>query len=121
MESYDVAASAYSSISSVVSFIVAILVIVAMWKIFTKAGEAGWKSVIPIYDLYIEFKLFWGNGWFFLLTLIPIVDIVIMIMLYHKMSKAFGHGVGFTLGLIFFPYIFLLILAFGGDQYQGPQ
>ena len=30
-----------------------ILLIVAWWKIFTKAGEAGWKSIIPIYNIYI--------------------------------------------------------------------
>ena len=43
-----------------VAFIV--LNIVANWKIFTKAGQAGWASIIPFYNKYIEFKIYWGNG-----------------------------------------------------------
>ena len=27
-----------------------IILVIANWKIFTKAGEAGWKSIIPIYN-----------------------------------------------------------------------
>ena len=37
----------------------------------------------------------------------------------YKLSKAFGHGVGFTLGLMFLNPIFMMILGFGSDQYQG--
>lgn len=36
-----------------------VLLIIARWKMFTKAGEAGWKSIIPIYADYICFKLYW--------------------------------------------------------------
>ena len=33
------------------------LMVIASWKIFEKAGEAGWKSIIPIYNVYILFKI----------------------------------------------------------------
>jgi len=36
-----------------------ILLIVARWKIFTKAGEAGWKSIIPIYSDYVQWRIGW--------------------------------------------------------------
>lgn len=108
-------------VATVIALVLVVLVIAAVWRIFAKAGEPGWKALIPFYNLYIEYKLFWGNGWLFLLTCIPIVNVVVGIMLCHKMSKAFGHGVGFTLGLIFLPYIFMVILGFNGDEYQGPQ
>lgn len=39
----------------------------------------------------------------------------------HKLSKAFGHGIGFTLGLIFLSPIFMLILGFGNSQYIGKK
>jgi hypothetical protein len=58
--------------------------------------------------------------WWIILFLIPIVNIVIAIMVTNDLSKAFGHGVGFTLGLIFLAEIFLPILAFGGSKYVGP-
>ena len=41
-----------------------ILLIVAMWKLFKKAGEPGWKSLIPIYDIYILYKISGAKGWF---------------------------------------------------------
>lgn len=36
-----------------------ILLIVARWKVFTKAGEAGWKSIIPIYADYVQWRIGW--------------------------------------------------------------
>ncbi len=101
--------------------IVLVFSIVCMWKIFTKAGEAGWKTLIPFYNMYTEFKIAWGNGWLFLLMLIPVVNFVIAIIFEVKLAKAFGKGGGFAVGLIFLPIIFLPILAFGSAQYIGPQ
>lgn len=122
MEDYSQFAQYQSSpFASFVSFALAVLLLVAIWRIFSKAGEAGWKVLIPFYNMYTEYKIFWGKGWFFLLSFVPVVNIVVSIMLMHKMSKSFGHGVGFTLGLIFLPYVFYPILAFGSDQYSGPQ
>ncbi len=105
----------------IISLVVYVLLIVAWWKIFQKAGEAGWKSLIPIYNLYILFKIVWGNGWMCLLMLIPCVNIVIDILMSIKLAKAFGKGTGFGIGLIFLPNIFALILGFGDAQYIGPQ
>lgn len=110
-----------SPAATVIALIICVVVIVAIWKIFEKGGEPGWKAIIPFYNLYTEYKMFWGNGWLFLLTIIPFVNIVVGIILLHKMSKAFGHGIGFTLGLLFLPYIFFIILGFNGDEYLGPQ
>ncbi len=106
---------------SIGTLIVVVLLIIAMWKIFSKAGQGGWKSLIPIYNVYTLCKIADGNGWKFLLLLIPIVNIIYMIMLYYRLSKSFGKGFLFTLGLIFLPNIFTLILGFGGSQYIGPR
>ena len=97
------------------------IMLVAMWKIFTKAGEAGWKCLIPIYSTYIDVKIADGNGWKFLLLLIPIVNIVYSIMLTVRLAKSFGKGGGFAVGLLFLAPIFYLILAFGSAQYIGPR
>lgn len=97
------------------------LIIVANWKIFTKAGKPGWASIIPFYNLYVLFEIVGMNGWLFLLLLVPIANIVIFIMYNIKLAQVFGKGTGFIIGLIFLPNIFTLILAFGSSQYQGPQ
>lgn len=105
----------------IISIIACVICIAAMWKIFTKAGEAGWKSLIPIYNAYILVKIADGNGIKFLLLLIPIVNFVFMCMLYIRLAKAFGKSTGFGIGLIFLNFIFMLILAFGDAQYIGPR
>ena len=50
----------------------------------------------------------------------PLVNLIILIIVYNDLSKSFGHGVGFTLGLIFLSLIFYYILAFGSSRYLGP-
>ncbi|MCI7290318.1 MAG: DUF5684 domain-containing protein [Blautia sp.] len=121
-----------------------ILQIIANWNIFTKAGEAGWKSLIPIYGDYVSYKIAWQTSYFWLsfilgivasyvssanlnesifltviATLLRIVIAVINIMYCIKLSRAFGHGIGFAIGLILLQPIFLLILGFSSDQYYG--
>lgn len=101
--------------------IVILLMIIADWKLFTKAGEAGWKSLIPIYNIYILVKIIDGKGIKFLLFLIPIVNIIYGIIFNFRIAKAYGKGTGFAIGLILLPNLFQLILAFGSAQYVGPQ
>lgn len=98
---------------------VTVLYIVANWKIFTKAGEAGWKCLIPFYNGYVMFKIATGKGWMYFLMFIPIVNIVLAIMFIFKLAKAFGYSTGFGFGLLFLAPIFYCILAFGNNEYIG--
>lgn len=132
-----------------------IVMIVALWKIYKKAGEHGWACLVPFYNNYVFYRMTWGNGWMFLLPTVltfgyvfglvlfmlsgftgeavptinmtilaigcGIASIVINIITLHKLSKAFGYGVGFTLGLLFLPVIFYIILGFGSSKYVGPS
>ena len=98
------------------------IAVVISWKLFEKAGVEGWKSIIPFYNLYCYFQLAWGNGWVFLLLLVPIVNFVIAIMVNVRLARAFGKGPGFAIGLIFLSFIFQAILAFDKEsQYIGPN
>lgn len=94
-----------------------VLAIVGVWRIFTKAGEAGWKAIIPIYNYYVMCKIVGRPGWWCILFLIPLVNIVALAVISNDLSKAFGHGVGYALGLFFLPFIFLPILGLGSSQY----
>lgn len=108
-----------SSGTVIAALAVAIVSIIAQWKIFTKAGKPGWAAIIPFYNMYTLFEVAGMNGWMFLLMLLPIVNIVIMIMLYVNLAKSFDKSTGFAVGLIFLNFIFMLILGFGSDQYVG--
>ena len=132
----------------VACLVIIVLAIVAMWKVFKKAGQAGWKSLIPIYNEYILFKIADHNFWPWFIAIIVgnicntmaasfegntavalilsivgfvcgIYGLVEAIRMTHGLSKNFGHDAGFTVGLIFLNLIFMLILAFGGSQYKG--
>lgn len=106
----------------VVSLIIAVFMIVCMWKIFIKAHEEGWAAIVPFYNTYVLYKITWGNGWFFLLLLIPFANFLIYIITLVKLAKVFGKGGGFACGLIFLPVIFFPILAFSKDiEYVGIQ
>ncbi len=110
-----------SPLSMIVGLLIALLLIVAMWKVFTKAGKPGWASIIPIYNLYIWCKIVGRPGWWIILMFIPFVNIIVGIILCIDMAKSFGKGVGFGIGLALLGIIFCPILGFGSAQYQGPS
>ena len=109
-----------SPVSIIFGLLVALLLIVAMWKVFTKAGQPGWASIIPIYNIYIWCKIVGRPWWWILLMLIPFVNFIICIILCIDLAKSFGKGVGFGIGLALLGIIFFPILGFGSAQYQGP-
>ena len=121
----------------------AVLTVIGCWKIYGKFGEPGWKCLIPFYGTWVEYKYTWkpkmailvwvlafggellmnffegGSLMWAVFGIISIVGWVISIIGYHKLSKAFGHGAGFTVGMVLLPSIFQIILGFGKSQYIG--
>jgi len=95
------------------------LEIVACWRVFTKAGQPGWASIIPFYNIYIFLKIAGRPGWWLLLFLIPIVDCIVAIIASIDVAKAFGKGSGFGVGLALLGPIFMPILGFGDAAYHG--
>ncbi len=99
----------------------AVLYIAAFWKVFTKAGKPGWAILIPIYNLIVMLEIA-GKPWWWILLIIfvPIANIVMSIWMINLISLSYGKGTGFTLGLLFLPFIFWPILGFGSAKYEGP-
>jgi Family of unknown function (DUF5684) len=98
---------------------VSVLMIASVWVVYTKAGQPGWASLIPIYNIIVMLQIAGKPTWWILLCLIPIVNIVIMFMMYIAVARAFGKSDGFGIGLIFLSFIFFPILAFGDAKYVG--
>ena len=121
-----------------------ILRVIADWKIFTKSGRAGWKSLIPILNDYEEYDLCWKGSigalvgavtiglhiisesvphpanW--LVILMAVAAIACLVLSFKKsmrLSRAFGKGRGFGFGLFLLPPVFRLILGFGKAKYVG--
>lgn len=159
---WEAMTAAYSGVWTVIQVVLWVLTIVAYWRIFEKAGEKGWKAIIPVYSSYVIYKLVWktsmfwwslvvgiiaviGGSVFFgailaagggastmavggaaliamlVLLAAAIISVVINIILYVKMARAYGYGGGFAVGLILVNTVFILILGLGNAEYIGPQ
>jgi hypothetical protein len=102
-----------------ISGVLAIVGIVAMWKVFTKAGQPGWAAIIPIYNIIVLLKIVNRPVWWLILLFIPIVNIVILIIISIDLGKSFGKGGAWSFFLlIVLSFIGYLILAFGKSAYK---
>ena len=110
-------------------------------KMYRKAGEAGWKAFIPVYNTYNNYKISWTGKFFFLSAALYILVtalsnsamlaaqlaviaagialIVVIVKQNVKMAKLFGKGTGTGIALIFFPGITSLILGLGKAEFQA--
>jgi hypothetical protein len=110
-----------STIYSVTMIAMLFLVIASMWRLFAKAGEAGWKSVVPIYNVVVLFKLVGRPWWWLVLMLVPVVNLIPGIMVCFDLAKAYGKGTGAGFGILLLGPIFIMWLAFGDARYVGPN
>ncbi len=95
-----------------------VIVIAGMWKVFTKAGEPGWAAIVPIYNGIVMLKMCGKPLWWIILFFIPIVNLVAAILVCIALAERFGKGVGFAIGLVLLPFIFIPILGFGDATYR---
>ena len=108
----------YLLIEIVLAF--SILLATGTWYMYEKAGEPGWASLIPIYNLIVMCRIGGKPGWWVvMMLLVPIANIVFIIMLLNAIAKNFGKGPGFTVGLVFLQQIFCAILGYGGALYSN--
>ena len=122
-----------------------ILQVIADWKIFQKAGEPGWKSIVPVLNVITEYGLSWNMmmGVIYMIctaasyfltysqpvaynnlaaaSVVSLIAVVLHIIQSVKLSKSFGHGIGFGILLILLGPIGRIILGFGDSQYIGAK
>ena len=120
---------------SLISIAIAVVSIIGMWKMFTKAGEEGWKSIIPVYNAITLCKIVGVNPWWILivfvsglLSIIPILGylVYLAVIIYFSVllsvsTNSFGKDTGFAVGLFFLSPIFYCILGFGSAKYEGAK
>ena len=106
--------------------IIVAFAIIVQWKIFTKAGQPGWAVLVPFYNLYVYTQVLQRPKWWmalYFMSIIPLIGsiglLVVLILDAIQLSKVFGKGGGFAVGLIFLGIIFQAILAFGDAEYQS--
>jgi hypothetical protein len=100
---------------------IAVFMIVSMWKIDEKAGQPGWASIVPIYNIIVYVKIIKKPMWWIIIFVIPVVNYVFLIWSVNLLSKRFGKDVVFTIGLLLLGFVFYPILAFGDAKYKDDQ
>ena len=104
---------------SLIILAICLLIIVAQWIIFQRAGQAGWKCLIPFYNMYILMQISGKPGWWMFLLLVPLVGVVILLLAMLSLAKKFRRSELFGVGLFLLPMFFFPVLAFGGSEYEG--
>ena len=87
--------------------------VVGYWAIFEKAGQRGWKALIPFYNLYILSQISGKDGALFVLWFIPGMNLIYYLFVCLGIAQSFEKSKGFAVGLWLLSGIFTLILGFG--------
>lgn len=105
-----------------------LVVLIGMWRVYSKAGQPGWAVLIPFYNLYVFTQIIRRPGWWMLLyfaSLIPVVGsiavLAVSIMDYLRLAKVYGKSAGFGVGLVLLSPVFIPILGFGSASYDAAR
>lgn len=95
-----------------------IVLAIALWRVFSKAGYPGILAIVPIVNVFFLVKVAGYSAWMALLYIIPIVNIVFSIIVAVRVGERFGKGGAFSFFLLWLiAPIGYLILGFGGARY----
>lgn len=75
MTEYDSISGLFAGLGMALLFLVliglifVIVLIVAQWKLFKKAGKNGWEAIIPFYSTWVLIEIAGLNWWYFLISI----------------------------------------------------
>lgn len=147
MEEVLAGVAVFAGILLIVVLVLAVLTIIANWKLFEKAGEPGWSAIIPFYNSYQMAKIGTGDEklcWTFvglsiadtvlgniksdngafkaIVLLVSLASLVISCYVCYKYTQSFGQSTGMCILAIFFAPIIYMIMAFSSStEYVGPN
>lgn len=98
-----------------------LFMIASMWKVFNKAGQAGWKCLVPIYNIHVMTKIAKVSPWMTLMLFVPILGFIAAWKISDGTARKFGKGMEYSLGLFLLAPVFYPILAFGSAKYVKPK
>lgn len=120
------------------SAIFLLIIAVSLWSLFEKAGESGWKALIPIYNTFLLAKIAGRPGWLALFIYAPyivqyfevssiaitaasVLAGVAYLIISLDLAKVFGKSVMFGIfGLFFFSFFGFMMLGWGDATYHKP-
>lgn len=67
-------------IASIIIIAILVITLAGIWQTFVKAGESGWKALIPVYNIYVMLRIGGHSGWWVLTFLLPLISWLIGIL-----------------------------------------
>ena len=107
----------------IVTVLFFILSIAGLWGIFEKAGEKGWKVLIPFYNWYLWLRIVKKPLWWYIFLLVPFINVFVILLMIVEILKCFKkYGLlDQALGVLF-PFFYLPWLAFSSsEKYSDPS
>lgn len=129
----------------IISLVIAILKLIGTWKMLTKAGESGWKSLIPFYNQWTLCKVAGISPYWVLEMIIVsmintvlngilgsnVISVILSLIVYANtiyfwvilsisLAKSFGKDTGFGVATVFFSFITYPMMGMGSATYAGP-
>jgi hypothetical protein len=101
-----------------VQLAISIAVIAGFWKVFTKAGQPGWASLVPFYNAYVMVQIAGKPTWWMILFFIPVANVIALFVVSIGIAEKFGKGTGYGVGLALLSFIFYPMLGFSDAQYN---
>ncbi len=97
--------------------------VVLCWNLFKKAGQKGYYSIIPFFNLYIFSKIInWQKWWCYVFLLFPYINFFVMMLMFIELAKCFGKYKALDVVLAaLFPYIYMPIISFQDIEYHDPR
>lgn len=100
----------------VFGLILVLIMMISYWKVFIKANRPGWAILIPIYNIITMIQVAELSLVYFVLLLIPFVNIYAYFKINISIAKRFNKSTGFGIGISLLPIIFIPILAFSDND-----
>lgn len=124
-------------------WLVTVLMVACAWRLFQKASREPWKSLLPVYNVVVLFRIAEQPTWHAVVAfaapvlagVVPVVvsDLVVAMIISCGLlavagalwqtsclglAERFDRSLSFALGLAVLPAVFFPILAFGAARYR---
>ena len=91
----------------IIGLVFYVLFAIPLMKIGNKKGKTGWFAWVPILNVILMLQIAEKPLYWFVLMLLPLLNIVIIILLYINFFKAIDQSPTWTLALLFPPVLLI--------------
>lgn len=119
--------NSYLPLIAIALAISAVILIFHLWlfyRLFQKAGQAGWKALVPIYNMVVFLRLGGFSGWWLAINLLPVVGqlifSVVLILAAYNITLNFNKPAWYIIIYLFFQIVWEILIVFDKTAVWNP-